>query len=281
VNRKDRLLRELALAGQLDRSPGPRRHRTPDTPEPEEPRRTGRTALVWLAAIVLPVATTLAFVPFREDHAGTATVLLVAAVLLVALAGRTAPAVAAAVVAGGAYGLLLTEPYGEPRITDADDLITTMVLLITAAVIATTQSRSNARARTSDARSEQLAALTDLVRAARQRTGDDLANLAALRISHVLHAERCEWRPGYLGGASPTMSTSGGFEGWPSRLHPDARTLPRTFEIPVTADNRELGRFVIDAPDAHTISAEERRTALTIAALVGVINDRNPHPDTP
>lgn len=253
-------------------APARSRRERPEMERPaERPTLQGRRlVLLAVAAMAVPLVTAIALVPFRADHPQTTGIVLVAAVVLVALRGWTAGALLAAAVAGAAYDVLLTEPYGRVVIDDPDDIVATITLVGVGVSIGLASARMR-RARASDAvRDSELLHLVGFLRSVTAGQDEDaLARSACSHIQQVLHAHSCRWAPGYHGQAGPTMHLDGAITGFLSDLDPDRAVLPAYVELPARSGERELGRFLVDTAQGRPTSREERRTAATIADVFG------------
>ena len=132
----------------------------------------GRPALagdwrITLAALILPVAAAMALTPGR-GHLDTADNALILVVVIVAVAstGRRTAALLAALTSALAFDFFLTRPYESFRISNDQNLITEILLLVVGVVVGELAARGRAhRADASDRRSELvlLHAVTELV----------------------------------------------------------------------------------------------------------------------
>lgn len=182
--------------------------RATDVPELPAASPAGiRPRLGWvLAGVVLPVVTSLALVPVREEiDPSTAALVLVLPVVVVAHRGGRVPAALAAVVTPLAFDVLLTRPYHRLEMAVAADLEAAVILLVVGSTVAVLVSRSTRAHEVASARGRELRA----------------------------------------------------FE------------LAAGVELPVRADGRELGRFILVPGSGRPVSREERLVAVTVAELFG------------
>lgn len=237
----------------------------------ERVRLPQRTVLAsYVLAVVLPVVTGLLLIPLRAEHPETVAVVLVLPVVLVAIRGATAPAVMAALVAGAAYAVLLTEPYGQVAVDETDDIVTALTLVVVAGLVGWLSSRLvhlDARATARGAEVEHLVEFWTVV--AGEPGPGALEAAAGEHIAGVLGAASAAWTPGAAGGDGPVLHPDGTISGYVTDLHPDRSQLPERVVLPVVADGHELGHFVIAATVGRLTSFEERRTAATIAQILG------------
>lgn len=241
---------------------------------PEKPVRddqVDRLARVvgFVAAVVAPVLVCLAMVVVRDDiDRSTATLVLVLPVVLVAVIGGTGPATLAAVVSSLSFDVFLTRPYYRADIHAAEEVETTLILLVVGVAVGQVVARETRSRARSTVRAGQLDALVTVVTAAAQQLPEpELAERTESALSDLLDLREAHWSPGYHGVAHPVLTRTGALveESGPSRTGYDTGLPATGVELPVTTDGRELGRFVL-VPAHHTpISREERRAAVAIA----------------
>ena len=102
-----------------------------------------RTVSAVAAAVVAPVALTVAILPFRSQ-VSTATVALCLAVLvsLLAAVGTRVTAVIAAVSAALCFDIAFTEPFGSLTISHPQDVETTVLLLMGGLIVGQLSARN-------------------------------------------------------------------------------------------------------------------------------------------
>ena len=257
-----RLIRDVTF-GQPTRPPRER----PETIEPGERTRqpANKRAVAYALAVALPAITAALLVPLREDHTSTLAIIIVVPVVAVALLGATGPALTAAISAGFAYDVLLTQPYHHIAIDDTDDLIAAITLIavgLTVGILSSRLVRLTARA---TIRRDEITHLADFAMSTAR--GEDLADEACQHITDILDLHDCRWHPGYHGGNGPILLESGGLMGYLTALNPDRATLPKGLELTAMTGNTEIGRFILTPKTGHVTSLEERRTAATIATI--------------
>lgn len=237
----------------------------------ERVRVPQRAALVgYVLAVALPALTALLLIPVRDEHPQTVAVVLVLPVVIVAVRGATGPAVLSALVAGAAYAVLLTEPYGQVTVDETDDVVTALTLVVVAGIVGWLSSRLvhiDARAAAREAEVEHLVGFWSAV--ADEPGPGALEAAAGGHIAGVLGAASAAWTPGAAGGVGPVLHPDGTISGYVTDLHPDRSQLPERVVLPVVADGHELGHFVITPTPGRLTSFEERRTAATIAQILG------------
>jgi K+-sensing histidine kinase KdpD len=262
----------------LTTGPPPRRQRErPETAAPGERARVARRRSIaaYALAVALPTIVAVALLPLRDDHSQIVALVLVVPVVVVGALGALGPALVAASVAGLAFDVGFTEPYGHVVIDDPDDVVTTAALVVVAVVVGGLCSRV-VRLRASDtARSRELGAVLRYAEVAvTERDPDLLADAACTALSELLGLRACRWQAGYHGTAGPVLLPSGALMGALSVLAGDRAVLPSGTEIPAVHGSRELGRFVVTPDPRAAVSIEERRTALAIVSLFAAAASR-------
>lgn len=269
MNRLERAAQRYIHELTVGPSRHPPRQRT-GTEEPGERTALGapRLLVTYALAVALPMATAAALVPVRNDHGRTTAIVLVLPVVVVAVLGATGPAVVAALAAGLAYDLFLTEPYHRLVISDTDDIVAAATLVAVGLAVGLLSSRLIRLTARDTTRRDELRHLLEFARAATTPHADaDLNSEACRHISALLGLRDCRWQPGYLGTAAPVLGPNGEITGYLTGLEADRAHLPPTVELPAIAGSDELGRFVLAPSPDRVTSLEERLTAATIAAL--------------
>jgi hypothetical protein len=242
--------------------PPPVRTPAPDLPTPPPTPLTVQVA-AHVGAVLLPLGAAALLVPLRETiTTSTAALVLVLPVVLVAMSGRPTAGATAAISTALAFDVLLTRPYYSLTIDAAADIESALVLAAIALVVSTLVSREvEARAR-SASRHRELAAVDSVASALTRGDADHLEATVTAAVAELLDARSCHWSPGFHGRIGAELTRAGALTG--PAIQPSARG---TVEIPVVFVREELGRIIARCePDAQ-VSAEERRTVLTIADL--------------
>jgi hypothetical protein len=252
---------------------GPPRRRSREHPETAQPGERATVAprrqlAGYVFAVVLPAAVSLALLPLRADHSRLVALILVVPVVAIALLGGLGPAVVAAISAGASYGIMHTRPYWHVVIDDADEVGTTITLLIVAVTVGLLCGRVvQLNARDASRRHELDQVLAFMSAAASGSDIEVLSGEVCRRLTALLNLRECRWSADYRGGVGPVLEPTGAVSGRAGDLNPDRATLPDNLEIPAIVGSRELGRFVL-TPDRRTVvSDEERLTAATIVGL--------------
>lgn len=147
-----------------------------------------RQALGWIGALVLPVA--LGWVLHDvavTDDLPLASLLLLAATVLVALVGGLLPALLAASVSFVTLNWWFTRPYGGLTVAEPRNLATLLVFLAVAAAVATVVDRASRRAAESVRTRTEAATMSALSRSV--LTGQDTAEAVVARVREVFGQE--------------------------------------------------------------------------------------------
>jgi hypothetical protein len=219
-----------------------------------------------------PIAVAGALVGVRGEilNANVGLVLVLVVVAAAAVGGRAAGAVAA-VVAALSFDFFHTRPYLSLTIDSADDVETTVLLLVTGLIAGQIAwSARRARAEATHGRSE----LLRLTRVADQiARGDDPADVilaAQAELEGLLTLRSCRFEALPYESALPKLERTGVFISTEYRYAHGGFELPAGgVELPVLGRGHEIGRFVLEPTPGVGTSLEERVVATAIADQVG------------
>lgn len=267
-----RLERNLVLG-----PPPPPPRRRSETMFPAERARIARsrTVAAYVLSVLLPVASALALLPLRSEHAHVVALVLFVPVIAVAVLGAVGPAVAAAIVAGVVYDVVHTKPYWHVAIDDPDDIATTITLVVVGMTVGLLCSQVMVLRARDTVRHNELQHLVQFAQSARSATEvDGLALEGCRHLTALLDVRDCRWHAGFHGTVGAVLLPTGQLAGESSALRDDRAQLPKCVEIPAIIGNRELGRFILATDHATLVSAEERLTAATIVNLFAHVADQ-------
>jgi len=145
---------------------------------------------VWwlLGAVVGPVATAAACIPFRSTAAqANLALVLVVTVVLAASGGRRLPGAVAAVSAGLGFDFFLTRPYYSLSITSHEDIVTLVVLVVVGLLVGEISSRTRRARSLAAARAGYLARLEEM--------GQEATHSSSTRMAHLITRELLELLP--------------------------------------------------------------------------------------
>jgi hypothetical protein len=222
--------------------------------------------------------TAAALVGARGDiqNANVALV-LVLFVLLGAVTGGRASAVISAFVAAVAFDFFHTKPYGSLKISDGNDVLTTVLLLavgLAVGEIAIRAQRSHAQHEDEQRQLRRLHRIAGL--AAGGEGADDLLLAVTAELIETLEL-RNAWfeRPPFLAGL-PSLERSGVVQASEHRYAKGEFELPREgVVLPVVGAGRTVGRFVLIPTPGLGVSKERRLSAIALADQVGAAMARS------
>ena len=222
-----------------------------------------------------PIAVAGLLVPVREDLDNTnLALILVVVVVLAAVVGGRAPGVLAAVVATMSYDFFLTRPYLTLRMDNADDIETTVILLVIGLVVGQVVVLAR-RARRAAARgSDEIAGLRRVAdQAATGSSVDDLVLTVQAELSELLGLKASRFEQPSSGHVLPRLERTGAVTGVSSRrFRGEGLALPEGgVELPVIGEGREIARFVLEPDPERGVSLEERVVAVAMADQLGAV----------
>ena len=231
-----------------------------------------RDPAAFVAGVLGPLAVAAALVPLRDRVANTSVALvLVLVVVGVAMTGRRAAGLAAAVSAVVWFDFFWTEPYETLAIRAADDVETAVLLLLVGVAI----TEIVAWGRRQQAAAHREAGFRDGVLAAAEAVaiGDSPSKVidrVAGQLVPLLRLDRCRFDYG-TGLDYPRLEHDGSVVWRRRTLDIDADGFPsqRPTELLVENGGQFRGRFLLTArPDARPTRAE-RLVAVALADQVG------------
>jgi hypothetical protein len=234
--------------------------------------RDTASAVGLLIAGIGPIVVAGALVPLREDmtHANVALVFVVLVVLAAACGGRWVGAMAA-IVSTLSFDFFFTRPYQSLTIDSADDIETTILLLVVGLLVGEIVVRAN-RARF--ARDQGRDEITRLHRVAEQvAVGAPVGRVreaVETELIELLGLRDCSFEQKPYAAALPRLERSGAV---PARVHRFAGgefTLPAEgVEIAVLSRGQEAGRLVLVPDPELGVSLESRVVAIALADQLG------------
>lgn len=249
----------------MSRSAGPTR------PGAGERRESGvAIAIAGLGPIV--VAAALVSVRGELVNVNVALVLVVVVVLAAVAGGRFAGALAA-VMAALSYEFFFTQPYLSLRISDGDDLVTTVLLLAIGLVVGELVVVGR-RSRRAAGRSHD--GITRLHRVAELAvSGTPAGELAAAverELVALLGLRACGYEPAPVGAPRARLERNGAITS-SARVHhlvDGELALPAAgLELPVLGGGRQLGRLLLEPGTRVGVSLEQRVIAVALADQLG------------
>ncbi|WP_431899045.1 DUF4118 domain-containing protein [Nonomuraea sp. bgisy101] len=240
------------------------------------PRYLDRDRIAILAALILPLAVSLAFVPFRASHQNT-NVALIMVVIVVAVAanGHRLAGALTAVSAAVWFDFFFTQPYQRFAISKAADIQTALLLLVVGVAVSQLAAR---------ARRLRLIAITDANYLAQihataelaesSKSADPVIALVTNQLTGLLGLRGCRFEYGTLIGHPPRLEQDGSVVWDRKRLDVDRVGLPdREIELRTIGNGHFYGRFMLDPTPGNIPSLQARLVAVILADQVGAALD--------
>lgn len=198
--------------------------------------------------------------------------ILVLFVLAGAVTGGRGAGILSALVAAMAFDFFHTKPYGTLKMTSADDVETTVLLLaagLAAGEVAVWSQRLRDRLKSHGDEIRRMHRVAEL--AAGGETPEDLTLTVAAELSEALHLSDCRFeRPPYEGDL-PILERSGVVQSSHHRYTRDGFELPREgVALPVRGPAGPVGRFVLLPTPGVGVSKEQRLLAVALADQLGM-----------
>lgn len=231
-----------------------------------------RSWVMFVLALVAPLAIALALVPSRTEFASAAAALIfVAAIVALAVAGTRFTGFIASASSALWYDFFLTRPYDRLYISHQHDVETTICLLVVGLMVSELAARNRHHSIVSAEVSEYVDMVRELTDVANRRTPSSaVIDQATSLLVPLLSLRDCQFDRQPSNPPMARIVQNGdvhhvGME-WPvSELGipgPEA-------EIVAEWRGRTLGRFVITPTPGEPISRERRVVAVLLASVVG------------
>lgn len=238
------------------------------------PRDRDLTVPGYIIGGVGPIAVAGALVPLRNelDNANLALALVVVVVVAAAVGGRGAGALAA-VVSAMSYDFFLTRPYLSLTIDSADDVETTIFLLVVGLLVGEIVVRLRRTQRLAARGASEIARLHRVAElAAGGSTVEELEQAVGTELVGLLELRDCFFEAAPVGRPLPRLERNGAVTGVSERRFTgDEFALPPEVELPVLGRGRQLGRFVLVSSPTAGASLEERTVAVALSDQLGAV----------
>ncbi len=227
-----------------------------------------------------PIAVAALLVPVRDALANTSIALiLVVVVVLAGVAGGRAAGALAALMAALSFDFFHTVPYLTLTIDSADDVETTLLLLLVGVIVGQVAWRAQRSREAAEAGRSEIASfhrMADMT--AQGRDPADVLAAAQQELTALLGLRDCRFEAPPFGLPRPRLERTGAIAG---QTH--HRAAGRGFELPeegaelpVLAHGQQVGRFVLEPTPGVGVTLEQRVVAVAIADQVGAALSAGP-----
>jgi hypothetical protein len=196
---------------------------------------------------------------------------LVVFVLLGAVTGGRAAAVVSALVAAVSFDFFHTRPYGSLKITDGNDILTTVLLLVVGLAVGEIGLYAQRVHAQHDDDARQLRRMQRIAGMAAEGDGvEDLLLAVTAELIETLELQNCWFERGPFLADLPVIERNGSIESREYRYAHGEFELPRGgVELPVVGSGQTLGRFVLVPTVGVGVSRERRLIAVALADQLG------------
>jgi hypothetical protein len=222
---------------------------------------------------LLPIAVAGAMVALRGDvdRANVALVLVLVVVGVAAIGGR-GPAALCALLSAASWEFFFTRPYYSLRIDSADDVETTLILLLIGLAVgqlAVSARHSKEAATRGTDEITSMRRMAERVAAGARR--EDVIALAVSEITALLSLVGCRFETEATGPVLPVLERSGRIEAQYRRVGAGGElALPALgVRLPVVGGGRQVGSLVLEPDPAAGVTLEARLVAVAIADQLG------------
>lgn len=226
-------------------------------------------AVPLVSLLTLAVASVLVTIR-GEIQSEVVALVLAATVAIGARVGGRAAGIAAALMAAVSYDFFFTRPYLSLKITDGNDILATLLLLVVGVVVGGLAARANADHESAQAAGGQGAAVRRVLRLAAD--GDTFAVTSAVEqeLVGLLRLEDCHFTTGTSN--LPPLGAGGELHDAQLRYHDDGFELPlEGFTIAVVGSGRQRGLLVCHPQPDVGVDIASRRTAVALAEVLGLV----------
>ncbi len=237
--------------------------------------------LLVAGAVVVPIAVSLAVLPFRGNVAPATVALGLAIVVsLVAAIGTRTTAVVAAVSAALCFDILFTKPYGSFSISSAPDVETAVLLLIGGLIVGQLSARNRSNRGLAVQGSLDLGRIQGIAELmASGATPDEVVAAVGGELQSLLGLRSARFETSFPAKPGPTIERNGGIS-W-GRFWWGVRTLGlpgKEISLVVESQQRRRGRYVLLAEPGAKVSRAQLLAAVTLADQAGAAFELDEEP---
>jgi hypothetical protein len=211
-----------------------------------------------------------------RDHFApvNAVLILVLFVLIGAVIGGRVAGAVSAVAAAASFDFFYTQPYNSLKIDSAQDIETTVLLLVVGVTIGEIVARADRIRSAVTGGRRELSRLHRVARlAADGETVEDLISAVGAELTATLGLSRCFYEEVPLSGTYPRLEPTGAISGTNLvRYTKSGYELPlEGVELPVIVNEQIVGRFVMIPTPGVGVSVDRRMVAITLADQLSVV----------
>jgi Domain of unknown function (DUF4118) len=223
-----------------------------------------------------PLLVSALLIPLRQEVVGVnAALIFVVIVVLAAACGGRPAGIAAALVAAASYDFFFTRPYQSLKIDRADDIGTTLLLLVIGLVVAELVQLTHRTRRAHRRSSDQIARLhrvAEMVASGTPRA--DVVDAVEKELTHLLGLSTCTFEEPPFDSEPPTLERNGAIEGGRRRWVYDEFSLPAEgCALNVLHRGAVVGRLVLTAEHDVGVSIVDRVVAVALSDELGAAFD--------
>jgi hypothetical protein len=231
------------------------------------------SAIAYALGGLLPIAVagTMVAVRGEVDRANVALILVLVVVGVAAIGGR-GPAALCALVSAASWEFFFTRPYYSLRINSADDIETTVILLLIGLAVGQVAVSARHSREAATRGSDEITSMRRMAeRVAAGASSRELIDLAASEITRLLSLVGCRFETDATGPVLPVLERSGRIEAPVRRVGAGGElTLPALgVRLPVLGNGRQVGSLVLEPDPNAGVTLEARLVAVAIADQLG------------
>jgi hypothetical protein len=220
-----------------------------------------------------PIAISGTMVALRDevDRANVALLLVLVVVGVAAVGGR-GPAALCALISAMSWEFFFTKPHNSLRIDSADDVETTVILLLIGLAVGQVAVYARRSKEAATRGSDEITSMRKMAeRIAAGASRQELIDLAVSEITALLSLVGCRFETVATGPVLPILERSGRIEAPLRRVGAGGElTLPALgVRLPVVGNGRQVGSLVLEPDPAAGVTLEARLVAVAIADQLG------------
>lgn len=227
-----------------------------------------RTLIATAAALAIPVSVAGALVSVRS-HTTNATVALALAALVSLLAsfGTRATAAVAAISASIGFDVFHTRPYGSLAITGAEDVQTTLLLLVVGLLVGQLAARNRRHRNDAADSSYDLARIHGVAEmVAAGHPSDQVILAVSNELTDLLGLRRCRFDPSFANRPGPFIERHGEVSWGALRWGFRSMGLPHEeTSLVLQHQGRPLGRYVLIPEPGRRVTSDQLIAAVALA----------------